>query len=124
MTAKEKKISELMVKLDLTHEEAVQLMADDERIEHGEKLFELTAEQEKASRQARQTAKTPTVYQLDNTKGKRNKKEDKDKADLLSAMFNAILPMCDTYEVANAEREFSFTYHGKKYKVVLSAPRS
>lgn len=124
MTAKEKKISELMAKLDLTHEEAVQLMADDERIEHGEKLFELTAEQEKASRQARQTAKTPTVYQLDNTKGKRNKKEDKDKSDLLGAMFNAILPMCDTYEVANAEREFSFTYHGKKYKVVLSAPRS
>ena len=32
--------------------------------------------------------------------------------------------MCDSYEIANAEREFSFTFRGRKYKVVLSCPRS
>ena len=42
----------------------------------------------------------------------------------MNALFSAILPMCDTYEITNGEREFCFTYHGRKFKVVLSAPRS
>ena len=115
---------EALRKMGLSEAEIADVLEADKRIDKGENLFPLTAEQEKASKDARKTDRAPTVYKLDNTNGKRSKKEDKDKADLLGAMFNAILPMCDTYEVANAEREFSFTYHGRKYKVVLSAPRS
>ena len=115
---------EAMRKLGMTEDEIKQVLADDKRIDKGEKLFELTAEQEKASKEARQADRKPTVYKLDNTAGKRSKKEDADKATLMNALFTAILPMCDTYEVANSEREFSFTYHGRKFKVVLSAPRS
>ena len=121
---KEKLISKHMNLLGISREEAEQLIADDEAIDKGAKLFELTAEQEKASKQARQAERKPTVYNLDNTGGKRSKKEDADKATLLNALFTAIQPMCDTYEVTNAEREFCFTYNGTKYKVVLSAPRS
>ena len=113
-----------MLKLGLTEAEIQQVLEDDKRIDKGEKLFELTAEQEKASKQARQADRKPTVYKLDNTAGKRSKKADEDKATLMNALFTAILPMCDTYEVTNAEREFCFTYHGRKFKVVLSAPRS
>ena len=113
-----------MLKLGLTEAEIQQVLEDDKRIDKGEKLFELTAEQEKASKQARKADRAPTVYKLDNTAGKRSKKEDTDKATLLNALFTAILPMCDTYEVTNAEREFCFTYHERKFKVVLSAPRS
>ena len=115
---------EAMRKLGMSEEEIQQVLADDKRIDKGEKLFELTAEQEKASKQARQADRKPTVYKLDNTAGKRSKKEDADKATLMNALFSAILPMCDTYEVTNAEREFCFTYHERKFKVVLSAPRS
>ena len=115
---------EALRKLGFSDEEIQQVLADDKRIDKGEKLFELSAEQEKASKQARQADRKPTVYKLDNTAGKRSKKEDTDKATLMNALFTAILPMCDTYEVANVEREFSFTYHGRKFKVVLSAPRS
>ena len=115
---------EAMRKLGMSEEEIQQVLADDKRIDKGEKLFELTAEQEKASKQARQADRKPTVYKLDNTAGKRSKKTDTDKEKLMNALFTAILPMCDTYKVANAEREFSFTYHGRKFKVVLSAPRS
>ena len=111
-------------KMGLTDAEIKQVLADDKRIDKGENLFPLTAEQEKASRQARQADRTPTVYKLDNTDGKRSKKEDADKATLMNALFTAILPICDSYEVANAEREFSFMYHNRKFKVVLSAPRS
>ena len=113
-----------LAKLGLTDAEIQQVLEDDKRIDKGEKLFELTAEQEKASKQARQADRKPTVYKLDNTAGKRNKKSDNDKADLVNALFSAILPMCDTYEITNGEREFCFTYHGRKFKVVLSAPRS
>ncbi len=123
-TEKEKLITKHMTLLGISREEAEQLVADDEAIDKGAKLFELTAEQEKASKQARKADRAPTVYKLDNTAGKRSKKEDTDKATLLNALFTAILPMCDTYEVTNAEREFCFTYHERKFKVVLSAPRS
>ena len=121
---KEKLIAKHMSLLGISRAEAEQLVADDEAIDKGAKLFELTAEQEKASKQARKADRAPTVYKLDNTAGKRSKKEDSDKATLLNALFTAILPMCDTYEVTNAEREFCFTYHERKFKVVLSAPRS
>lgn len=115
---------EALRKLGLTDAEIEQVLADDKRIDKGEKLFELSAEQEKASKQARQADRKPTVYKLDNANGKRSKKTDTDKETLMNALFTAILPMCDTYEVTNAEREFSFTYNGRKFKVVLSAPRS
>ena len=115
---------EALRKLGLTEAEIKEVLADDKRIDKGEKLFELSAEQEKASKQARQADRKPTVYKLDNSAGKRSKKEDSDKATLLNALFTAILPMCETYEVTNGEREFCFTYHGRKFKVVLSAPRS
>ena len=113
-----------LAKLGLTDAEIQQVLEDDKRIDKGEKLFELSAEQEKASKQARQADRKPTAYKLDNTAGKRSKKSDNDKADLMNALFSAILPMCDTYEITNGEREFCFTYHGRKFKVVLSAPRS
>ena len=115
---------EAMKKLGLSNAEIAEVLADDKRIEKGEKLFELSKDQEKASKQARQVAHAHIVYKLDNTKGKRSKKEDTDKATLLNALFTAILPMCDTYEITNAEREFCFTYHGRKFKVVLSMPRT
>ena len=111
-------------KLGLTDTEIADVLAMDKAIDKGANPFPLTAEQEKASKQARKADRAPTVYKLDNTAGKRSKKADSDKAELLNALFTAILPMCDTYEVTNAEREFCFTYHGRKFKVVLSAPRS
>ena len=43
-------VKELMEKLDCTEEEALQIIADDEEIEHGADLFELTPEQKKASK--------------------------------------------------------------------------
>ena len=115
---------EALRKLGLTDEEIKQVLADDKRIDKGEKLFELSAEQEKASKQARKADRAPTVYKLDNANGKRSKKTDEDKEFLTNTLFSAILPICDTYKIVNAGREFEFTYNGRKFKVVLSAPRS
>ena len=107
-------------KLGLTDAEIEQVLADDKRIDKGEKLFELSAEQEQEAKKARNVGRTPTAYKFT----KRERKTDQVKADLLNILFSAVLPVCDTYKIINGEREFLFTYHGKKYKVVLSAPRS
>ena len=122
-------IETLMKNLRCTEAEALEVIEADKRIDKGEKLFELSAEKEKASKQARQADRKPTVYKLDNTNGKRNKKADDDKSFLLNAL---IIGLCDSVgmdankeiEVTNTEREFVFTYNGRKFKVVLSAPRS
>lgn len=110
-----------MRKLGFTDEEIAEVMEADKKIDQGEKLFELTAEQEKASKQARQADRKPRVYDLDNTGGKRNKKADAEKAELLEMLINAIPAEAD---VSNPEREFTFIYNGTKYKVVLSIPRT
>ena len=115
---------EALRKLGLTDAEIEQVLADDKRIDKGEKLFELTAEQEKASKQARKADRAPTVYKLDNTAGKRSKKANTDKAFLIDLLIRSLPPHGVGIEVVNPEREFTFTYNGTKYKIVLSAPRS
>ena len=120
-----KKQIEALKKLGLTDEEIKQVLDDDKKIERGEKLFELTAEQEKASKQARQGERKPTVYKLDNEKGKRSKKANADKQFLVQSIVDKVNEFADKpAEITNAERELIFFYKDTKYKIVLSAPRT
>ena len=109
---------EALRKCGIPEAEWAELEATDKRIDRGEKLFDLDPELEAGAKKARQADRKPTERKP------REKKQDADKETLLNALFSAILPMCENYEIANAEREFSFTFRGKKYKVVLSCPRS
>lgn len=111
-------IAQLMQKLDITEAEAIQLLEDDKAIDKGAKLFELTDEQAKASKKARQADRAPTVYQFK----PRERKADNDKREILGLLLDRL----DEYnpQVVNPEREFLFTYNEKKYKIVLSAPRN
>lgn len=116
MTEKQK---EALRKCGIPEAEWAEIEATDKEIDRGAKLFELPDELKAGAKKARQAdRKQPTERKP------REKKQDKDKETLLNALFSAILPMCESYEIANAEREFSFTFNGKKYKVVLSCPRS
>lgn len=108
---------EALRKCGIPEAEWADIEATDKQIDRGEKLFDLDPELEAGAKKARQADRKPTTT-------KREKKADADKGFLLNVLFSAVLPHCDTYEVSNAEREFVFTYKGKKYKVVLSAPRS
>ena len=110
---------EAMRKCGMSEAEIAEVLATDKEIDRGAKLFELDPELEKGAKKARQADRKPNV-----TPTKRERKPNEDKATLVNALFSAVLPMCETYEVTNAEREFLFTYKGTKYKVVLSAPRS
>jgi hypothetical protein len=119
----EKLIAKQMKLLGLSREEAIQLIEDDERIDKGEKLFDLSKEQEKASKQARSVERKVTAYKFDTSK--REKKKNPDKEELVSTMIQALSDSLGIAvdEVANPEREFVFHFHDTKYKVVLSAPR-
>ena len=123
-TEREKSILKHMALLKCTREEAEEIVACDERIDKGEKLFELSAEQEKASKKARAigTKTTPTKP----TTTKRERKADNDKAMLIDEIKQAIegLECVEGVEVTNAEREMLFHCNGRKFKIVLSAPRS
>lgn len=117
----EKLIQSHCEKLGITREEAIQLIEDDKAIDKGAKMFELSKEQEKASKKARQTTgkvekKAPT---------KREKKSDNEKLILMSA-FNEMLEQMEevsNLEKLNKERETTFTFNGRKFKITLSAPR-
>ena len=113
-----------LAKLGLSDEEIKQVLADDKRIDKGEKLFELSAEQEREAKKARNVGRAPTAYKFT----KRERKPDEDKKVLCQTMIEALIEagMVDnsTLHIENIEREFLFKHNGRKYKVVLSAPRS
>ena len=110
-----------MQTLDISEQEALELIEDDEKIDKGEKLFELTDEQKANSKKARQTGtRTQT------TPTKRERKEDTDKRFLISILYKALADNTNdaVVEITNAERQIDFEHNGRKFRVVLSAPRS
>lgn len=115
-----KKLHQLMNALDITEQEALELIEDDEKIEKGEKLFELTDEQKANSKKARQTGtRTQT------TPTKRERKEDADKRFLIDILGETLWGHGAENTVAtNPERQIDFEFNGRKFRVVLSAPRS
>lgn len=108
--------------LDISYEEALQVIEDDKKIDKGEKLFELTDEQKKASKSARQADRKPTVYKFDTSKKK--KVESLEKKSIIAAIVEKLTESgAVDFEVTNEEREFTFSVNETKYKIVLSCPR-
>ena len=121
---KEKQIQALK-NLGLTDEEVAKVLADDEKIDKGAKLFELPKELEQGAKKARNAGNCKGYTKPTN----REKKVDEDKRELIYIIQNALtnslcgnLPV-ENLEIANPEREMTFTHNGKKYKIVLSCPR-
>lgn len=114
----EERIKNLMKALECTREEALEIIADDEAIDKGEKLFELSAEQKKASKQARQSSR-----KVAEKKTKRERKVDTDKQTLFKILIDTFGEIGDNLEIINQDREFEFKFNERKFKIVLSAPR-
>lgn len=123
---KEEMIAKHMNVLGITREEAIQLIADDEEIDRMTRTSDidgdLTAEQRKSAKKARQADRKPTVYKFDTTKRKRA--ENTGKRFLIDEIKKCLENAgADSLEVTNPEREIVFMSEGTKYKIVLSAPR-
>lgn len=114
----EEKIQKLMKSLNISREDAIELMEEDKRIDRGEKLYELDPELEKGAKKARQADRKQTTT-------KREKKPKPEKEEICSAMMEGLRALgVEEFEVANPEREFIFHKDGTKYKVTLACPRS
>lgn len=108
---------EKLIALGMTEEEAKQVLQDDEEIAHGADLFPLTPEQEKASAQARRAER-----KKDAKPRERKRKEDAEKRELIDSIVQNLI--ADNVIVTNPERQIDFDYHGRKFRIVLSAPRT
>ena len=117
MTDKEKALKNL----GLTNEEIADVIETDKRIDKGEKLFELDKELEKGAKKAR-SAGNCNGY----TKANREKKIDRHKMQIIETLTQALKDHSppQSLDIKNPEREFEFVLYDKKYKVVLSCPRS
>lgn len=125
--ADEKLIAKHMQNLGLSRDEAIALIADDEAVDRMTKTSDidgdLTTEQRKSAKSARQAERKRTVYKFDTSKRKRA--ENKGKRFLIETLKEALESAgCENLEVTNVEREMIFYSDGVKYKVVLSAPRT
>lgn len=120
---KENQVEKIMKALGCTREEAEQVIEDDKAIDKGEKLFQLTEEQEKASKKARGIG---TKTQSNKPRVKREKKTDNDKAMLIETIKQALMDVdgVTNIEITNSEREMTLTCNERKFKIVLSAPRT
>ena len=123
----EKRIVELMQTLDLTREEAIELIQEDEKVDKmtvKETESDLTAEQKQAIKKAKGGAKAVDAF------GKKRvveRKADEDKRTLISLLYNTLHsaddPSCENIEVTNPERQIDFNMNGRRFRLVLSAPR-
>ena len=115
----EKQIEKLMKSLDITREEAIQLIEDDKAIDRGAKMFDLDPELEKGAKKARQAERKASAPV------KREKKAKPEKAEICCAMMDGLKALgVEEFNISNPEREFVFFHNGTKYKVTLACPRS
>lgn len=120
MTEEVKKIMSL---LDCTEEEALQVIHDDQKVDKMTKTSEinedLTTDQKAISKKYRQGDRKPVAYNWDT----RERKADDDKGYLVKVIADALQGQAETLEVTNQERQIDFKFRGRKFRIVLSAPR-
>ena len=114
----EKEILHAMKTLDLTREEAIEMLQEDEEIDRGANPHPLTAEQEKASKAARIVSTGPRTAPV-----KRERKPNEAKREIIQVLDEALTDIADDVTVINVERQIDFVMDGIRYRVVLSAPR-
>ena len=118
----DKKVHEFMTLLDISEEEAKQLIKDDNAIDHGAKMFELTGEQKKAEKSARKTG-TRVVYNFT----KRERKANPTKEQVISEIAQFIIEKAEfaseNVTITNKERQIAFKIGENDYELTLVQKR-
>lgn len=121
MSEKDKKQIELLMKcLDITEDEAIQVLKDDKAIDKGEKLFEQTAEQKANSKKYTKVG-IKTNKKPDNVTNK-EKKVDKNKLDTFDLFVN-FAKENGTVEIVKENAEFTVLINEQKYRIKLTKAR-
>lgn len=117
------RIQKIMKNLEVTEEEAKEILQSDKEIDKGAKLFELSPEKEKASKQARITTGKKEKVDAYGKKTTRTKVINNDKVYLVEIIKQLLETENCEVNIINPEREFEFHFRGTKYKIVMSVPR-
>lgn len=118
----EKRIAELIKSLGCTREEAIQVIMDDEAIDAGEKLFELTADQKKAAKEMTATGTRKRTDVKRERKPNETKQWIMNRVKILFEGFDLTGDVADVV-LSNAERALDFTKDGKSYTLTLTEHR-
>lgn len=129
MTDKEKaRLKMIMTKLDLTEEEAKSLLIEDKKIDRMRKFSDiqsdLSKDQIKVSKQARQVAKTNIGMAPKKTPSERVKKVDEDKKVIIDRCYALLQEMgAENLQVVIDNKKLEFNYNGRNFKLDLIASR-
>lgn len=130
MTEKENaRLKMIMKNLDLTEEQALELLDSDKKVDRMRKFSDIqsdmTEEQKKVSKQARQTAKTNIGQPPKKTPSERVKKTDNEKKELVEMFYNLLAAndKAEQVEIVNEQKLITFIYNGRKFKLDLIASR-
>lgn len=119
----EKQIQNLMDKLGISREDALQLIEDDKRIDKGEKLFELTDEQKKNAKKVTNVGEKTKKTQ----KKAPNHKKNDTKALIISQLSEFLTQnaeiVAENVEIVNEERQISFKIGELSYSLTLTQHR-
>ena len=123
----ENRISELMKTLDLTRDEAIELIRDDEQVDKmGMKQVDddLTEEQKKAIKKAKGGVRAVNAY---GKKVTRERKENPTKASLIAEIANFLQKnsenAIENCEITNKERQIAFKIGENSFELTLVQKR-
>lgn len=117
----EKKIQKAMKNLDLTREEAIEMLQEDEEIDkHDANPHPLSPEQEKVAKKMRSSTRGPTVFKLD----KRERKPNELKREIMQTLFECIQDTSwNAPTLTNPERTIDFSIGDRTFTVSLTEHR-
>ena len=120
----EKEIARVMNSLDVSREEAIEILKDDDAIDHGENLFELSAEQKAVEKSMKQTGtRKRTAYDFKPRKRKENPTKAQIIEELSHFLANSIGIATENVAITNKERQIAFECAGNKYELTLVQKR-
>lgn len=127
MTSTEKRVADIMKKLNCTEEEALDVLETDKAIDKGAKPFELTDQQKRVSKQSRQIARKPKEQT------NKAKREDNEKQEFMRKLVEFLETSgASDVVVTNPERQVDFKLPHidkdgndtvRKHRLVFSVPR-
>lgn len=115
----EEQIQKLMKTLGISRAEALEVIAADDEIDHGQKLFELSPDQKKVEKAMKNfDSKTKP------SPGPTGKKLDPDRLFIYNLLRQTVGAEGTILDDSETHREFSFLYKDKKYKLTIACPRT
>lgn len=117
----EDKILLMMKNLDITREEAIELIEEDKKIDRMTSMKEIDNDLTDEQKEVVKKARRGSSGSKHKTTTKREKKKDDLKASIIADIISVL--NADSVNIINAEREIEFIKNDRKFKIVLSVPR-